>query len=114
MYAYLRKILFLKKDTEERRIILDLSYPKGNAINDYISKEYYLGNQIRLVYPGVESSKSKVGDAYSLSVTYEKPSGSFRLTSARLLCSGTLLMGRSILTKFLAWGAAVVHIFAKE
>ena len=44
-----------KKDTEERRIILDLSYPKGNAINDYISKEYYLGNQIRLVYPGVDS-----------------------------------------------------------
>ena len=59
MYAYLRKILFLKKDTEERRIILDLSYPKGNAINDYISKENYLGNQIRLVYPGVEIIKIK-------------------------------------------------------
>ena len=62
----------------------------------------------------LKSSKSKVGGAYSLSVTYEKPSGSFRLTWARLLCSGTLLMGRSILTKFLAWGAAEVHIFAKE
>ena len=27
-----------KKSSEDRRIILDLSYPKGNSVNDYISK----------------------------------------------------------------------------
>ena len=43
-----------KKDSEERRIILDLSYPKGNSINDFVSKDFYLGQRINLTYPGVD------------------------------------------------------------
>jgi hypothetical protein len=33
----------IKHDSVERRVILDLSYPVGNSINDGISQEYYLG-----------------------------------------------------------------------
>ena len=43
-----------KKDSEERRIILDLSYPKDNSINDFVSKDFYLGQKINLTYPGVD------------------------------------------------------------
>lgn len=43
-----------KKDTTERRVILDLSYPKGNSVNDLISKDFYLDNKIDLVYPKVD------------------------------------------------------------
>ena len=43
-----------KKDSEERRIILDLSYPKDNSINDFVSKDFYLGQRINLTYPGVD------------------------------------------------------------
>lgn len=43
-----------KKDTLERRIILDLSFPKGYAVNDYVSKDYYLGEKIDLVFPKVD------------------------------------------------------------
>ena len=43
-----------KRDTEERRVILDLSYPRGASINDHISREEYLDNKIDLVYPKVD------------------------------------------------------------
>ena len=43
-----------KKDTDERRIILDLSYPKGHSINDSVSKDFYLGQKISLSYPNVD------------------------------------------------------------
>ena len=40
-----------KKDTEERRVILDLSFPHGLSINGFISKDEYLGEKIKVVYP---------------------------------------------------------------
>ena len=43
-----------KHDTNERRIILDLSFPKGRAVNDFISKEVYLHKKVDLVYPKVD------------------------------------------------------------
>ena len=43
-----------KKDTSERRVILDLSFPKGKSVNDFISKDFYLGEQVELIYPKVD------------------------------------------------------------
>ena len=43
-----------KHDTNERRIILDLSFPKGRAVNDFISKDKYLQEKVDLVYPKVD------------------------------------------------------------
>ena len=43
-----------KRDSSERRVILDLSFPKGAAINDFVSKEFYLGEKMDLVYPKVD------------------------------------------------------------
>ena len=43
-----------KKDTDERRVILDLSFPKGLAVNDFISKDEYLGEKIEVIYPKVD------------------------------------------------------------
>ena len=42
-----------KKVSDERRIILDLSYSKGSSINDDVSKGFYLGEKVELSYPGV-------------------------------------------------------------
>ena len=44
----------IKKDSVERRVILDLSYPVGNSINDDISQEYYLGKKNNICYPNVD------------------------------------------------------------
>ena len=43
-----------QKDTSERRVILDLSFPKGSPVNDHISKDVYLGEKVDLVYPKVD------------------------------------------------------------
>ena len=43
-----------KKDTTERRVILDLSFPKSSSVNSYISKDIYLGETVNLAYPKVD------------------------------------------------------------
>jgi hypothetical protein len=41
-------------DSIERRVILDLSFPEGQSVNEFISKEFYLGKKIELSYPKVD------------------------------------------------------------
>lgn len=43
-----------KKDTTERRVILDLNYPKVFAVNDFVDKEIYLEEKMDAVYPKVD------------------------------------------------------------
>lgn len=43
-----------KKDSAERRIIMDLSFPQGQAVNDFIDKNEYLGEKIEVVFPKVD------------------------------------------------------------
>ncbi|CAC5379598.1 unnamed protein product [Mytilus coruscus] len=43
-----------KKDSVERRVILDLSFPPGRSVNDFISKDFYLGEKVQLSYPKVD------------------------------------------------------------
>ena len=43
-----------KKDSQERRVILDLSFPIGWVVNDGIIKDNYLGFQAKLPFPKVD------------------------------------------------------------
>ena len=43
-----------KRDTDDRRVILDLSYPEGRSVNDHTPKDNYLGWTVNLVYPSVD------------------------------------------------------------
>ena len=49
-----------KKDCSERRIIMDLSFPPGNSVNDLISTTEYLGAPMRLRYPSVDDLVSLI------------------------------------------------------
>ena len=40
-----------KKDSRERRVILDLSFPIGGAVNSHIPKDSYLGFVAKLTFP---------------------------------------------------------------
>ena len=40
-----------KKNSEERRVILDLSFPVGEGINDDIPKDTYLGMEAKIEFP---------------------------------------------------------------
>ena len=52
-----------KKDSEERRIILDLSFPCGMAVNNGIPKDNYMGWQAKLTFPKVDDFAFRI---YSL------------------------------------------------
>ena len=43
-----------KKDSIECRVIVDLSFPEGLAVNDGISKDLYLGEKVSVQYPTVD------------------------------------------------------------
>ena len=43
-----------KSSEDERRMIVDLSWPKGLSVNDGISKDFYMGEVIDLHYASVE------------------------------------------------------------
>ena len=43
-----------KNDSSERRIILDLSFPKGNSINEGISPNHHMGEDIKIRYCKVD------------------------------------------------------------
>ena len=43
-----------KKLTDERRVIIDLSFPMGEAVNDGMIKDNYLGRQVKLTFPRVD------------------------------------------------------------
>ncbi|CAC5390966.1 unnamed protein product [Mytilus coruscus] len=44
-----------KANSEERRVIMDLSFPKGKSVNDGIDKNVYLGKHIELHYLNVDN-----------------------------------------------------------
>ena len=43
-----------KRDSEERRVIVDLSWPCGHAVNDGIPSDSYLGEPLVLRYPTID------------------------------------------------------------
>ena len=49
-----------KRDTTERCTILDLSYPKGILVNDWTSKDNYLGFDIKLRFPTVDDLACRI------------------------------------------------------
>ena len=44
-----------KKDSMEKKIIFNMSFPKGNSINDRTKKDQYLDEKISLKYPTVDN-----------------------------------------------------------
>lgn len=51
-----------KRDSDDRRIILDLSFPRGCSINDSVPKDSYLGVPSRLHFPSVDALVELVKD----------------------------------------------------
>ena len=65
-----------KKDSIERRVILDLSFPPGGSVNECISKDFYLGEKVNLSYPKVDDLvgfiKDKGGNCLVFKKGFEK------------------------------------------
>ena len=49
-----------KPNSENRRVIIDLSWPQGNSVNAGVSSDKYLGTEFVLTYPSVDNSTQEV------------------------------------------------------
>ena len=49
-----------KPHSDERRFILDLSWPAGSSVNDGISKNLFLGEPVLLTYPTVDDIADRI------------------------------------------------------
>ena len=49
-----------KKSTDERRVIIDLSFPPGDAVNDGMIRDNYLGLTAKLTFPTVDDLALRV------------------------------------------------------
>ena len=49
-----------KRNSTDRRIILDLSFPPGASVNDWTSKDNYMGLDIKLRFPGVDDLACRI------------------------------------------------------
>ena len=61
-----------KDSADERRVIVDLSWPAGSSVNDGISKDVYLGEEIDLHYASVEQVCSMVNEIGPGAVIYKR------------------------------------------
>ena len=61
-----------KHDSVERRIIVDLSWPAGTSVNDGISSSSYLGEDVSLTYPTVDSIASLIWSAGAGCLLYKR------------------------------------------
>ena len=43
------------RDSTDRRVIMDLSFPPGQSVNDKIQKGTYLGKECELTYPSADA-----------------------------------------------------------
>ena len=47
-------------DSENRRVIVDLSWPKGNSINDFVDSDEYMGTKFMLTFPSIDDITAQV------------------------------------------------------
>ena len=61
-----------KDNVDERRVIVDLSWPAGFSVNDGISKDIYLGEVIALHYASVEQICSMINEIGPGAMIYKR------------------------------------------
>ena len=61
-----------KDSADERRVIVDLSWPHGASVNDGISKDVYLGEDIDLHYASVEQVCAMINEIGPGAVIYKR------------------------------------------
>ena len=49
-----------KRDSNERRVIVDLSWSCGSSVNDGIPSGYFLGERLELNYPTIDAIVSAI------------------------------------------------------
>ena len=69
-------LLTRPKDGSKRRVIMDLSYPKGNAVNDFVDKDVFADTQFTLRFPTIDDIAEDI-------ITYRDDPVLFKIDAAR-------------------------------
>ena len=49
-----------KPDSENRRVIVDLSWPRGNSVNDFVNSDEYMGTKFMLTFPSIDDITAQI------------------------------------------------------
>ena len=49
-----------KPHSENRRVIVDLSWPKGNSVNDFVNSDEYMGTKFMLTFPSIDDITAQI------------------------------------------------------
>ena len=81
-----------KRNSSERRVILDLSLPPRCSVNDNISKDIYLGEKLEVTYPKIDDLvgilKNKGRGSLMFKKRFEKGIQTISDLSRRFVLSG--------------------------
>lgn len=61
-----------KRESTDRWILMDYSWPLQRSINDYISKDFYLGQHIQLSYPKIDDLCQRVAELGPTCLMFKK------------------------------------------
>ena len=60
-----------KPNSNKKRTIMDLSWPKGSSVNHSVSKNTYLGTYFRLHYPSADHITQTIRDLGPNAILYK-------------------------------------------
>ena len=96
------------KDLNKRRVILDLSYPQGASVNDYVSKDRFDGYAFMLRFPSmddiVEEIKKRGRDVSLAKIDVARAFRNLRVDPADALNFGIEWQGSTYLDSAAAFG----------
>ena len=61
-----------KKNSTECRIIVDLSFPEGNSVNDGMIKDNYMGIQVILTFPKTDDLAYRISPWGKIKQSYSR------------------------------------------
>ena len=101
-------LLTRPKDGNKRRVILNLSYPYGNSLNDKVNKARFDGLQFILRFPSVDDIVAKIletpGDVYLSKIDVARAFRNLRVDPVDALKFGIQWQGKYFIDKGVAFG----------
>ena len=100
-------LLSRPKDGNDRRIVLDLSYPKGKSVNVLVNKESYDGIAYKLKFPSTDhicEAISQYDDPYISKIDISRAFRQLRIDPADALKLGIVWKGQFFIDTHCAFG----------
>ena len=100
-------LLTRPKDNNDRRIVLDLSYPKGKSLNNMVNKEVYDGIAYRLKFPNTDhicEAIARYEDPYISKIDISGAFRQLRIDPADALKLGITWNGQYFIDLYFACG----------